>query len=168
MVSVSGFWFVSNRKKDINLEATNPIKSTYSMSNSIVPHICSKWPIFTLIFEFSGRGQVLNHIFLSFSCNKGSTDEYRLVQEQVVKSYPRTRPDQDWKFWAIRDQLGPGPENFQRSRTQLDLIITNKRSVCQTCWSDNYKINQSQVATRNSFHLCGDNFRFCVKNPYLR
>ena len=90
MVSVSGFWFVSNRKKDINLEATNPIKSTYSMSHSIIPHICSKWPIFTLIFEFSGPGYL--KIF-------GPCPVLREIKDRKFRSGTETKIFEA-KFWT--------------------------------------------------------------------
>ena len=83
---------------------------------------------------------MLNLFQNPFSTNQGSTDQNRLVQDQAVRSGPRTRPDQDQdqdrknlrnpgptrtrtgKFWEIQDRPGPGPENFGTSRTDSDQV----------------------------------------------
>ena len=60
--------------------------------------------------------------------NQGSTDQNRLVQDQAVRSGPRTRPDQDQKF--LRN-LGPDrtrTKNFEKSRTESDQDRKNLRN----------------------------------------
>ena len=51
---------------------------------------------------------------------QGSPDQNGLVQNQAFRSGPRTKPDQDQKIREIQDQLGPGLENFKKSRTEPD------------------------------------------------
>ena len=50
------------------------------------------------------RAKLRMRFRIKYVSNQGSTDQNRLVQDQAVRSGPRTRPDQDQKF--LRN-LGP-------------------------------------------------------------
>ena len=63
-----------------------------------------------------------------FTTNQGSTDQNRLVQDQAVRSGPRTRLDQDQRF--LRN-LGPDrtrTKHFEKSRTDSDQDRKNLRN----------------------------------------
>ena len=72
------------------------------------------------IFSFSQTALSNNTYHVKLRQEQGSTDQNRLVQDQAVRSGPRTRPDQDQKF--LRN-LGPDrtrTKNFEKSRTEPD------------------------------------------------